>query len=167
MPNTISRAVIYARKSTESDDRQVLSIDSQIEELKLHALKTGFAISTVYCEAQSAKYPGRRVFDEMISSMGLNRASTILCWSLDRLARNPIDGARLIWAIDQGTLRSIQTPRQTFSNSSNDKFLMNLEFGIAKKYIDDLSENTRRGLRAKLKLGWRPGLPPLGYLSEQ
>lgn len=150
----------------ESEDRQVLSIDSQIKELRDHAASQGIDIARVYSESRSARAPGRPVFTAMLHDVTSRSADGILCWNLDRLARNPIDGGALIWAMEEGTLRAIATKSRTFANVGNDKFWMQLEFGMAKKYVDDLSENVRRGNRAKLALGWLPGRPPLGYLND-
>lgn len=88
--------IIYARKSTDSEDRQILSIDSQINELERFAQHAGLTINKVFRESKSAKAPGRPVFDEMMFEIQNNRPAIILCWSLDRLARNPVDGGRLI-----------------------------------------------------------------------
>lgn len=150
----------------ESEDRQVLSIDSQIKELRDHAASRGIDISRVFFESRSARAPGRPVFAAMLLHVTSGNADGILCWKLDRLARNPVDGGALIWAMEEGKLHEIATPSRAFSNDGNDKFWMQLEFGMAKKYVDDLSENVRRGNRAKLALGWMPGRPPLGYLND-
>jgi DNA invertase Pin-like site-specific DNA recombinase len=160
------RYVIYARKSSESEDRQVLSIDSQVKELKDHAAGRGIDVAHVYSESRSARSPGRPVFAAMLHDVARRNADGILCWKLDRLARNPVDGGALIWAVEEGKVKEIATPGRTFANDGNDKFWMQLEFGMAKKYIDDLSENVRRGNRAKLALGWLPGRPPIGYMND-
>lgn len=162
----MSTIAIYVRKSTESEDRQVLSIDSQIQELKDFAKQEHLGIPVVFTESKSAKAPGRPTFNDLLGKINKGSYDGILCWKLDRLARNPVDGGALIWAMEEGKLQRIYTPQNSFSNSGNDKFWMQLEFGMAKKYVDDLSDNTRRGLRAKLKQGWRPGQPPLGYLNN-
>lgn len=162
----MSQYIIYCRKSTESEEKQVLSIESQIKELKELAKRLDLRISEVLIESQSAKYPGRPIFNEMMKRLYKNKLKGILCWKLDRLARNPIDGSALVWALDQGKVSEIITPQGNFKNTSNDKFLMQIEFGMAKKYVDDLSDNVKRGNRAKLEKGWLPGLPPLGYLNE-
>lgn len=162
----MSRYILYARKSSESEDRQVLSIDSQIQELRDHARSRGLAVVSVVSEAMSAKAPGRPLFAKMMQEVSRGRADGILCWKLDRLARNPVDGGALIWAVDTGKLSEIATRDKSFGNRGDDKFWMQLEFGMAKKYVDDLSENTRRGNRAKLNQGWLPGVPPLGYLND-
>lgn len=156
----------YCRKSSESEERQALSIESQIKELKELADRQSLNVVEVLTESQSAKYPGRPVFNEMTKRLSKGEIAGVICWKLDRLARNPIDGATLIWALDQGKLSEIVTPYGTLRNNSNDKFLMQLEFGMAKKYVDDLSDNVRRGNRAKLEKGWLPGLAPLGDLNE-
>ncbi|HEX2897782.1 MAG TPA: recombinase family protein [candidate division Zixibacteria bacterium] len=97
----MNETIIYARKSSDNDDRQVLSIDSQIDELVRYAARTNLQVSSIFREARSAKEPGRRIFDEMIEFAACNKINSILCWKLDRLARNPIDGARVIWALEK------------------------------------------------------------------
>jgi len=123
-------------------------------------------ISAVLTESKSAKSPGRPVFNDMMKKLYKGQYTGVVCWKLDRLARNPIDGSSLVWALDQGKIKEILTPHGTFKNNSNDKLMMQIEFGMAKKYVDDLSDNVKRGLRAKLEKGWLPALPPLGYLNE-
>ena len=96
------------------------------------------------------------------------KAQGILCWKLDRLARNPVDGGALIWSMDQGRLKEIVTPSRAFHKSGDDAFWMQLEFGIAKKYVDDLSDNIRRGLRAKANQGEPVASKlPLGYMRDR
>jgi DNA invertase Pin-like site-specific DNA recombinase len=167
MENSGSKIAIYARKSTESDDRQVLSIDSQIKELRDFAKCQNLKIERVFTESKSAKSPGRPVFSELMTLVQKGKLNEVLCWKLDRLARNPVDGGALIWAMEDGHLKNIHTPQRTFINTGNDKFWMQLEFGMAKKYVDDLSDNVKRGRRAKIEKGWWPGLPPLGYLNDR
>jgi DNA invertase Pin-like site-specific DNA recombinase len=158
--------VIYARKSSESEDRQVLSIESQIAELRRIAESRDLHVANVITESRSAKAPGRPAFAKMLRAVSRKRVAGILCWKLDRLARNPVDGGAVIWAIEEGALSEIITPQNSFSNTGNDKFWMQLEFGMAKKYVDDLSENVKRGNRAKLEQGWLPGVPPIGYIND-
>lgn len=159
--------VIYTRKSTESEDRQVLSIESQVKELRRFAQENGLHLKGILDESKSAKAPGRPVFSRLVDDIQKGEVESVLCWKLDRLARNPVDGAALIWAMEEGNLKHIVTPQRTFDNNSNDKFWMQLEFGIAKKYVDDLSDNVKRGMRAKTEKGWFPHLAPLGYLNDR
>lgn len=157
---------MYCRKSTESEDRQVLSIESQIKELTDLADRMNIRVTEILTESQSAKRQGRPVFNAMIKKVLQGRVNGIITWKLDRLARNPMDGARIITAFDDNKLREIITPGNTFRNTSNDKVSMSIDFCMAKKYVDDLSDNVRRGNKTKLENGWLPGRAPLGYLNE-
>jgi len=162
----MNHVTIYARKSTESEDRQIMSIDSQVKELKEYAKRMNFVVDKVITESKSAKAPGREIFNQLYKEIQNDNVSELLCWKLDRLARNPVDGGALIWAMEESKLINIHTPQRSFINSGNDKFWLQLEFGMAKKYIDDLSDNVKRGLKAKLEKGWYPAQAPLGYLNK-
>jgi site-specific DNA recombinase len=154
---------IYCRKSEEDEDRQVLSIESQTIELKRLAETRGLRVREILTEARSAKEPGRPVFGKLMERIGRGDAKGVICWKLDRLARNPIDGGSVIWAIKKGL--EIVTPTQTFRQADDTAILTYIEFGMAQKYIDDLSRNVKRGLRTKAERGWYPTLAPLGYLN--
>ncbi len=156
---------IYCRKSIEAEDRQVLSIDSQIRELQEVAAKLKVPVAEVLSESKSAKEPGRPVFNSMMKRLYNGEAAGVICWKLDRLARNPVDGGSVIWAIKQHGIRVI-TPAQTFAREDDNIILMYIEFGMAQKYVDDLSKNVKRGLKAKIENGWFPGLAPIGYLNN-
>jgi DNA invertase Pin-like site-specific DNA recombinase len=162
----MSSYVMYCRKSSESEDRQVLSIESQINELTELAKRLNLPVSEILTEARSAKEPGRPVFDTMMKRVYKGEIKGILTWKADRLARNPIDGGVVMWALKKHQIKQIVTPTVTYRNNSNEKFLMNLDFGLATKYVDDLSDNVKRGNKTKLEKGWLPGRPPLGYLNE-
>lgn len=156
---------IYCRKSTEAEDRQVLSIESQVQELTRLAEQQGLRVLEVLTEAKSAKAPGRPVFQRMMDRLARGHAEGILCWRLDRLARNPVDGGTVIWALKQQGM-TIVTPTQTFSHALDNTILMYIEFGMAQKFVDDLSRNVKRGLKMKVEQGWHPGLAPVGYLND-
>jgi len=157
---------MYCRKSTEAEDRQVASIESQITELTHLSEKLGVRVDEELSEARSAKAPGRPVFDALLKRVYRGEVKSIFCWKLDRLARNPVDGGSILWAMKQHGLE-IVTPSQTFRQADDNKILLYIEFGMAEKYIDDLSRNVRRGLRNKCEKGWYPGVAPLGYLNDR
>ncbi len=157
---------IYTRKSTESEDRQVMSIESQLAELKEFAAKEKLEIVASYSEAQTAKEPGRKVFGEMLERICAGEASGILAWHPDRLARNSIDGGKIIYLLDTGRLADLKFPTFWFDSTPQGKFMLNIAFGQSKYYVDNLSENIRRGIRQKLRKGIWPAFAPLGYLND-
>jgi len=158
---------LYARKSSESEDRQVQSIDDQINRLKKIASDMGLDIKKVYTESKSAKKPNNRpVFDEMMEKIENGEAGGILCWQINRLSRNPIDSGKLSWLLQKGVLKSIQTIDRQYLPEDN-VLLFSVESGVANQYILDLSKNTKRGLQSKLEKGWLNGVAPLGYLNDK
>ena len=160
------RYILYARKSTESEERQVLSVESQLAELREFAAKEKLEIVASLCEAQTAKEPGRIKFAEMLSFLNENRADGILSWHPDRLARNSVDGGQIVYLLDTGKIKDLKFPTFWFENTPQGKFMLNIAFGQSKYYVDNLSENIKRGHRAKLRKGIWPSFAPLGYVNN-
>jgi len=164
--NQTKKFFIYARKSTDSEDRQVRSIQDQIAELKELAKKESLEIVDILVEKQTAKKPGRPVFAEMLKRIEAGEAEGILAWHPDRLARNSIDGGQIIYLVDTGVIKELKFPTFWFENTPQGKFMLSIAFGQSKYYIDNLSENIKRGHRQKLKQGLWPQMAPLGYLND-
>jgi len=161
------RYFIYCRKSSEAEDRQVASIESQLTTLqRTFAERPGIEIVRVFEEAASAKAPGRSQFGEMVSALERGDAQGIIAWAPDRLARNSIDGGRIVYMLDRGAIRDLKFSTYTFENNSQGKFMLQIMFGQSKYYSDALSDNVKRGNRSKVEKGWRPNKPPLGYKSD-
>ncbi len=160
--------VLYARKSTESEERQVLSIDSQIQEMLKTAEKDGLEIVDIRRESHSAKDSGQRpVFNEILVDIRKGRFGGILTWAPDRLSRNAGDLGSLVDLMDQGLLIEIRTNGQRFANNPNEKFLLMILCSQAKLENDNKSLNVKRGLRTRCEMGWRPGTALTGYLNEK
>jgi DNA invertase Pin-like site-specific DNA recombinase len=153
---------VYCRKSSEAEDRQVQSIESQRAELD----RLGVPIVGVFVEAQSAKQPGRPVFTDMMRRIEAGEANGVVAWAPDRLARNSVDGGRVIYLLDTGVLRDLKFATYTFENNSQGKFMLSIMFGQSKYYSDALSDMVKRGNRTKVAKGWRPGVAPLGYRND-
>lgn len=159
--------IAYCRKSTDENNRQVLSIDAQIQELKEFALREKLHISEFISESKTAKEPGREKFELVLKKIEKCEADGILSWHPDRLARNSIDGGKVIYLLDTGKLRDLKFPVFWFDNTPQGKFMLSIAFGQSKYYIDNLSENVKRGFRQKLRNGVYPGKAPLGYLNDR
>jgi len=157
---------LYARKSTDVEDKQVLSIEAQLQELRDYAKRENLNIAQEYIEKQSAKIPGRPIFNEMMKCIEKGDADSILSWHPDRLARNSIDGGKIIYLLDTGKLASLKFPTFWCDSTSQGKFMLNMAFGQSKYYVDSLSENTKRGLRQKVRNGDYPTLAPVGYIND-
>jgi site-specific DNA recombinase len=158
---------LYCRKSTEAEDRQVMSIDSQRAELERAFVgRDDIEIVDFYAESKSAKAPGRSLFGQMMRRVEAGEAQGIIAWAPDRLARNSIDGGQVVYLLDRGVLRDLKFATYTFENNSQGKFMLSIMFGYSKYYSDNLSEVVKRGNRAKRERGWRPGAAPTGYLND-
>ena len=157
---------LYARKSTDVEDKQVRSIEDQLAVLRALAKTEGLNIAQEFIEKQSAKIPGRPVFNEMLARIEKGEAQGIVCWKLDRLARNPVDGGQISWFIQRGIIQHIQTHDRSYRPTDN-ILMMSVEFGMANQFILDLSANTKRGLHEKVKRGEYPSLAPIGYFNDR
>jgi DNA invertase Pin-like site-specific DNA recombinase len=160
------RYVLYARKSSESEDRQVQSIEDQLRILREFADVRGLTITEEITESKSAKGPGERpAFARMLARIEKGAADAILCWSINRLTRNPIDSGRVSWLLQQGTLRAIQTPDKTYLPEDN-VLLFAVETGTANQFILDLKKAVVAGMESKAQKGEFPHRAPEGYRNN-
>ena len=158
--------IAYCRKSTDEKDKQVLSIEAQIAELKEFAKRANLSISEFITEAKTAKVPGREQFAEVLKKIEKGMANAILSWHPDRLARNSIDGGKIIYLLDTGKLLDLKFPSFWFESTPQGKFMLSIAFGQSKYYVDNLSENVKRGNRQKLRNGVWPSKAPYGYANN-
>lgn len=162
------RYCLYARKSTESEERQVLSIDSQVKEMLLVAEREKLEVTDIRRESHSAKTTGeRQVFNELLNDIRAGKFNGILTWAPDRLSRNAGDLGAIVDLMDQKLLLEIRTYGQLFTNSPNEKFLLMILGSQAKLENDNRGINVKRGLRTRVEMGLWPGIAPTGYANEK
>ena len=158
---------LYARKSTEDEERQVMSIEAQLAELAEYAKRENIEIAETFIESKSAKKPGREIFNQMMSKVHDSKEPIgLIAWHPDRLARNSIDGGQIIYLIDIGRIASLRFPTFWFEPTPQGLFMLQVAFGQSKYYSDNLSENVKRGIRNKLRGGEWLSKAPLGYANN-
>lgn len=155
---------LYARKSSEQDERQAMSIDSQIKEMEALAARDGLVIIETRQESHSSKVSGSRpVFNQLIEDIQAGKFTGIITWAPDRLSRNAGDLGMLVDLMDQNKLLEIRTHGQRFTNSP---FLLMILCSQAKLENDNRGINIKRGIRNRCDMGWRPCPSPIGYQNR-
>ncbi|MCL5070824.1 MAG: recombinase family protein [Actinobacteria bacterium] len=160
------RYILYARKSSESEDRQVQSIPDQVTKLKELAARLDLQIVDIFTEARSARIPGARsIFNEMMKKIENGVASGILVWQINRLARNPMESGKIQQLLQDGVIKSIRTIEKEFTPEESSLYL-SVEGAMSTQYSRDLSRNVKRGLQSKVEKGWIPHRANIGYLND-
>lgn len=161
------RYCLYARKSSEQEDKQALSIDSQINEMTELAKREDLEIAEIKKESHSSKEAGQRpVYNQMIKEIASGKYNGILTWAPDRLSRNAGDLGSVVDLMDRKLLLEIRTNGQRFTNNPNEKFLLMILGSQAKLENDNKTVNVKRGLKARCEMGLWPSVAPTGYLSN-
>ncbi len=158
----------YYRKSSEAEDKQMLSIDSQIDAAAKMAEYHKLPVFTeVFKEAKSAKTENERPeFSRMMSMILKGEIDSIVCWKLDRLARNMTEGGQIIDLLSSGVLKAIITHDKVFYPWDN-VIVMSVEFSQGKQFVKELSVNVKRGHDKKARLGVPHGISSLGFLNDR
>ncbi|MBU1083378.1 recombinase family protein [Patescibacteria group bacterium] len=157
---------VYARKSSEGEERQARSIEDQLALIWKRVRDSKLDIVQEFTESQTARRPGRPVFNEMIQRIENGEADAILAWHPDRLARNSIDGGKIMHLLDTGHLQNLLFENFWFEHTSQGMYMLYLAFAQSKYYTDNLSENIRRGIDSKLKRGVYPNWAKRGYTNH-
>ena len=157
---------LYARKSSESDEKQVQSIDDQIKVMKQRAKSMWYNIVETFTESMSAKAPWRYKFNEMVDRLQKWEANWIIAWKLDRLTRNPIDTWTIQYMLQTWWLNNIITSDREYYPIDS-WLLFSVETWMANQYILDLVKNVRRWMNSKYEKGIRPTNTPLWYLNDK
>jgi site-specific DNA recombinase len=165
MPIPKSKCFIYLRRSQDREDRQALSIPKQDRQVKQIIADNKFSPIYLPAEDESAKKPGRTIFNDMVRRIEDGEARYVAVWHISRLSRNPIDGGRVIYLLDTGKLLAICTPTRIYRNTPDDKAFLAIELAFAKKNNDDLSEQVKESYVIKRQRGEYPGPAFLGYIN--
>ncbi|PIR55167.1 hypothetical protein COU74_02065 [Candidatus Peregrinibacteria bacterium CG10_big_fil_rev_8_21_14_0_10_36_19] len=163
-----TKYVIYARRSTDADEKQQRSLGDQISECKKLAQRLKLkVIGAPIVEKLSAQKPGARPeFERMMKMIDKCEINGIISWHPDRLSRNMIDGGRVIHMVDDGKLLDMQFCSYTFINDASGKMLLGITFALSKHYSDKLSQDVKRGMVESLAEGKSSGQYKPGYRRD-
>ena len=159
------RYVLYARKSTEDENRQVQSVDDQLKVCKEFAERNNLEIIDTIREEKSAKTAGRREgFIQMLNEIKSgNSYNSILAWHPDRLARNMREAGDIMDLLDKDIILDLKFPSYSFNNDAAGKMTLSILFAMAKEFSDKLSDDTKRGIKKKVEEGKYCGSYKRGY----
>lgn len=163
---TPMKFVIYCRKSTVDPKRQELSLDAQERELLEIAQREQLNVVEIFRESKSAKEPGRPIFNSMLKYLASGKADAILCWRVNRLTRNPIDGGQLQWLLQNSKIQCIRTSEK-YHYPNDPTLLLAIESSRATDDILTLSKDVKRGNRQKFEQGGYPHNAPFGYVNNK
>ena len=159
--------VLYARKSSVDESRQVRSIPDQIADCLKLATDLGIRVVKILQESKSAKKPNQRpVFNEMIKDIKTGKYDAILAWNPDRLARNMLEGGMLIDMIDNNIIKDLKFKTHHFTKDANGKMLLGIAFVLSKQYSDNLSQVVTRGVDSSFFEGKSPAYKH-GYYRDK
>ena len=163
--------VLYARRSIVADkteqDNGVPSIESQLTEVRDLARAEGRMIVKEFKETISASEPGiRPKFAEMIEYIKSGKANAIICFKMDRLARNSVDEGIIKHLLQKGVIKTIRSTDREW-NTDDHTLIWSVEFGTSTQYSRDLKKHIKRGQNEALRRGFRPGIAPIGYKNSK
>lgn len=169
LPLEKRRYVIYLRKSTDDESKQVRSLpDQRIECLELaRHLNVTVRDQDIFEESASAKTSGNRpIFDDMVLGFKSGKYHGLLAWSPDRLSRNMKEAGEIIEMIDLEEIQDLHFKTYQFENSPNGKMLLGILFATSKQYSDKLSVDVKRGSDGNIKEGKYNGVVKKGYFVD-
>jgi DNA invertase Pin-like site-specific DNA recombinase len=150
--------------SSKDQEKEGFSIPAQDRLLREYAARESFAIARVFEDVETAKRSGRTQFNEMVAYLKQHHATcrTILVEKTDRLYRNAKDWVTLdeldveIHFVKENSIIS-QNSR------SSEKLIHGIKVLFAKNTIDNLSEETKKGMLEKARSGIYPSYARVGY----
>src|SRR5262249_58599945 len=160
-----NQAVIYARVSSKEQEKEGFSIPAQLKLLKEYAAANGFTVAQEYVDVETAKQTGRAAFGEMVAYLKAHPSVRVmLVEKTDRLYCKRKD-----WVTVDELDVEIHFPKEgvvlSRESRSSEKFMHGIQVLMAKNYVDNLSEETRKGMLEKAEQGIWPSFAPLGYCN--
>ena len=160
------RYIAYVRKSTEDEEKQVLSLEAQKN--KIREMFKDLLIVDVLEESKSAFEPNKRpVFQHIVNMLDAGEIDGIVAWHPDRLSRNEVDASTITWRIRQGIIKNLKFASFSFDNSPEGLMMLQMTMSQSQYFSAKLSKDVKRGNEAKRKKGGLTGLAPEGYINNR
>lgn len=169
LPKEKRRYVMYLRKSTDDEAKQVRSLEDQEKECRELARRLNIFVrpEDIFIESASAKKSGNRpIFDRMLQGFKTGKYHGLLSWSPDRLSRNMKEAGEIIEMIDTEEIQDLQFRTYPFDNSPNGKMLLGILFATSKQYSDKLAVDVTRGITGTIGDGKYVGQVKRGYFVD-
>jgi len=165
-----NRCILYCRVSSKEQEDRGYSLEAQEKLLRSHAFKKEFEIAKIFKISESASgHQIRKTFNEMLVFVKKRKINTILCEKIDRLTRNLKDGAVISDWVNDNDQRSVHFVKENFVVSRNtrahENLVWDMKVAIARFYTNNLSEEVKKGQKAKIEAGWIPNGQKFGYIS--
>jgi site-specific DNA recombinase len=162
------KCIIYCRVSTAEQSESGYSLQSQEKLLREYAEKNSFKVSKIYSVSESASgQKQRQMFDEMLDILIKKQIKKIVVEKVDRLTRNLKDAVKINEWIGGDEEREVHFAKENWilnkDSKSNEKFIWNIRVSTSQYYTDNLSEEVKKGQKEKIRQGWLPTKPPIGY----
>jgi site-specific DNA recombinase len=160
------RYIAYLRKSTEDEERQVLSKAAQ----KDNIIKCFPDLQIVewFDDSKSAFKPNQRIsFQKMLDRIDAGKADGIVAWHPDRISRNEVDASAITWRIRQNIIKDLKFASFSFDNSPEGMMMLQMTMSQSQYFSAKLSKDVRRGLAKKIQMGGITGVAPEGYLNNK
>ena len=155
----------YTRKSSEKEERQALSIESQTRELR--RMFPTLKVKQHFSESVSAFHPDKRVqFQKMIELIDNGEADGIIAWHPDRLSRNEMDAAKIVYRVRMGIIKDLKFASYTFDNSPEGIMMLQIALSQSQYFSSKLGKDVKRGMGTKAEKGWYPAPAPTGYKNN-
>ncbi len=162
------KSVIYCRVSSKEQEETGYSLPAQEKLLTDYANRKNIEVAKVFSVAESASgAKQRKIFGEMMEYIEKHDIPVLLCEKVDRLTRNLKEAVTANDWIEVDPKRQIHFVKQNlvihWGSKSDEKFRWDIEIVLAKKFISNLSEEVKKGQEQKIRSGWLPTKPPIGY----
>ncbi len=163
------KTILFCRVSSRDQEETGYSLPAQEKLLNEYStIKNDFEISKIFAISESADgKKQRKTFNEMLEYARKHDVKVIICEKVDRLTRSLRDAVLINEWLNEDSERQVHFVKENCildkNSKSNEKFIWNIKVSTSQYYIDNLSEEVKKGLKEKAEQGWYPSSHKRGY----